>query len=44
LSSPSLLAEVAVRYGYWVSMLLILLAAAQAGLFLYLTSWSYLNR
>jgi hypothetical protein len=44
LSGPNLLAEVAWRYGYWFSVVVVLAAGAAASLFLYRTSWTYLNR
>jgi hypothetical protein len=44
LSGQNLLAEVAWRYGHWSSLLVLLAAGAAASLFLYRTSWTYLNR
>lgn len=43
-TGPLLLANVHVRYGYWVSALAILAAAAASGLFVWRTSWTYLHR
>jgi hypothetical protein len=43
-SSPNLLAEVEIRYGYWLSGVGVLAAMVVAGLLLYRSSWTYLNR
>ena len=44
MSGQQLLAEVEWEYGYWLATVLFLGSAAFAALFLYLSSWTYLNR
>jgi hypothetical protein len=44
LSGPQLLAEVELRYGYWLSTVGVLGVAALSVFLLYRTSWTYLNR
>lgn len=43
-SGPQLLAEVELRYGYWLGLVGGLGVTALAGFILYRTSWTYLNR
>jgi hypothetical protein len=44
LSGPSLLAEVELQSGYWLSTVGVLVTTALAGFILYRTSWTYLHR
>jgi hypothetical protein len=44
LSGPSLLAEVELQSGYWLSMVAVVVTTAIAAFILYRTSWTYLNR
>jgi hypothetical protein len=44
MSGQQLLAEVDWEYGYWLATVLFLGSAALAALFVYLSSWTYLNR
>lgn len=44
LTGQSLLANVEWRYGYWLSVVVVLAAAAAASVFLYRTSWTYIHR
>ena len=44
LSGPNLFAEVDLQSGYWLGMVVVVVAAALAGFILHRTSWSYLNR
>lgn len=44
MSGQQLLAEVVWEYGYWLATVLFLGSAALAALFVYLSSWTYLNR
>jgi hypothetical protein len=44
LSGPSLLAQVELQSGYWLSTVGVVVTAALAGFILYRTSWTYLNR
>jgi hypothetical protein len=44
LTGQTLLANVEWRYGYWLSLVVVLTAAAAASVFLYRTSWTYVNR
>jgi len=44
LSGPSLLAQVELQSGYWLSTVGVLVTAALAGFILYRTSWTFLHR
>ena len=44
LSGPQLLAEIELRYGYWLGLVGTLGLVTLAGFILYRTSWTYLNR
>jgi hypothetical protein len=43
-SGPTVLADVFVRYGYWIALVAVVLAGAVVAFFLRRTSWTYLNR